>query len=98
MNDSSNSINESFEELPTGGVKLHAILDYHDHRDILKAIAMRHNRIGGIPDAVHDDATYTGRVLAEICRGWMDLYGDDGLRRRPDRLPKPTPPPPPPKK
>ena len=61
-----------FESLPTGGVKMHAVLDKHDFRDIRRAIIMRAQRPSGIPDAVHDDATWTGRVLAEICRGWME--------------------------
>lgn len=94
------NFDDDFEELPTGGVKFHAVLDAHDFRDIRKAILKRSKRLSGIPDAVHDDATYAGRVIAEICRGWMDLYGDNPgrRRRRGPRGPKPTPPPPPPKR
>lgn len=50
-------------------------VDAADREAINQAIQYRLSSVGGIPDAHHDDATTNGRVLAEICRGWLDLLG-----------------------
>lgn len=51
-------------------------LDDDDARDIHAALAFRQS-LGYIPDATHDDADLAGRIIAEICRGWMERVSRD---------------------
>lgn len=51
-------------------------VDAADRFAIQKALALRASRESGVPDAHHDDATDEGRLLAEICRGWLELLGE----------------------
>lgn len=54
-------------------LELHLKLDHFDWEAIEEAMVRRLSW-GTMPDARHDDATMTGRLLAEICRGWMELH------------------------
>lgn len=47
-------------------------LDSHDWRDIQAAMKLR-DSWRCLPDALHDDANHEGMLLAEICRGWLEL-------------------------
>lgn len=61
-----------FRTLPTGAVEFRCVLDPHDARSISEAILQRIRNTPVLPDATHDDATFSGRVLAEVCRGWLE--------------------------
>ena len=59
--------------LDTGIAHMQLNLDEHDLRDVLSAMRHRVWKSGlPIPDASHDDADGNGRVLAEICRSYLD--------------------------
>jgi len=47
---------------------LNLVLDRADHASIMRAIAEREHA-GVLPKG---DGDLNGRILAEICRGWMD--------------------------
>lgn len=48
-------------------------IDELDYRAIQSAFAERQRF--AIPDACHDDANTAGRLVAEICRGWLEFLG-----------------------
>lgn len=49
-------------------------VDHLDAESIMEAIAERWTW-GVLPDACHDDVNMEGRIIAEICRGWMEMLG-----------------------
>jgi len=50
-------------------------LDDLDYEAVQRSIAHRQTwRV--MPDATHDDANMSGRILAEICRGWEEFLSD----------------------
>lgn len=65
-----------FTHLPTGAFEMTFKVDAADRFAIQKALALRNSQESGVPDAYHDDATYEGRLLAEICRGWFEFLGE----------------------
>ena len=73
MDDELSPNDPEFKRLDSGIVQMTVKLDMHDWRDLTMACYRRAGRLGSIPDAVHDDASWTGCVLAEICRGWMEF-------------------------
>jgi len=58
------------------------VLDQYDYHAVASAI--RHRLGTSIPDG---DGNHAGRVIAEICRGWMEMLGRDWS------VPAPTTPP-----
>jgi hypothetical protein len=50
--------------------KLTLVLDADDTRDVWAAIRLREDMPGGVPDG---DSNREGALLAEICRGWMEM-------------------------
>lgn len=56
-------------------IGLHRIVlkvDHWDAESIREAMARRKSW-GVLPDACHDDADLFGRLIAEICRGWLEM-------------------------
>jgi hypothetical protein len=64
-----------WERLPSGVLRLELLVDEHDHRVISDAIDRRACMI--LPDATRDDVSMAGRLVAEICRGWLELERGD---------------------
>lgn len=55
-------------------------VDKVDYDAIQEAIAIR-QRWGGIPDSDDPENNLTGRLVAEVCRGFIDMFfagGRDG--------------------
>jgi hypothetical protein len=50
--------------------QINLILDEDDARSVREAMEQRRAFICGIPDGNSNDA---GAVIAEICRGWMEM-------------------------
>lgn len=53
--------------------RIELLIDETDYDAIQDAIARR-QRWQALPDSEHDDANISGRVIAEICRGWMEMH------------------------
>lgn len=64
-----------FELLRTGAYSIKAKIDKQDYKAICKAISIRQR--SSVPHAHHDDATNTGCLIAEVCRGWLDMIGEE---------------------
>jgi hypothetical protein len=62
-----------WEQLPSGVWRMEVFVDDDDHRDICRATSLRSNHM--LPDATHDDASLQGRLIAEVCRGWLKMIG-----------------------
>lgn len=57
--------------LRTGATEFRLVVDDLDANAIIEAVATRAGL--EIPPTTHDDANRIGRVLAEVCRGYLEL-------------------------
>lgn len=60
------------EELVMALHKVVLFLDELDHKAVQEAV-IRRESWKCLPDSGHDDCNLVGRVIAEICRGWMEM-------------------------
>ena len=66
-------MNFNHNYLASGIAEIVLRLDEHDLRDVLEAMRYRAWHSGlPIPDAIHDDANGNARIIAEICRSYME--------------------------
>ena len=61
--------------------RIELLIDDTDHNAIQKAIARR-QRWMVLPDADEPGCNLAGRVVAEICRGWIEMHDARKRRRR----------------
>ena len=52
--------------------RLELLLDDADYDAVQGAMGIRQS-FRCMPDPTHDDANLPGMLLAEICRGWMEM-------------------------
>ena len=64
---------DGIKELKSGAFEMVLTLDSQDAASIAEALRIRLGHGRTIPDASHDDANINGRLVAEICRGWMEM-------------------------